>query len=285
VSAYEIALRPMAEGDIDDGLRLCRASGWNQTARDWQQFLDLTPGGAAVAERDGRVIATVATMRYGGRFAWIGMVLVDPAERGRGVGTRMLEEGLALVADLPLAGLDATPAGHPLYVRHGFREEYGLVRMQCPARLGLRSSADGVRPMTAADLAGVIAYDERVFGAGRAPMLRWMLEGAPELAWVALAEGRVSGYTFGRRGHLFWHVGPIVADDEHAAATLLDACLAAPAGGPYVVDVPRRSGGWLKVVAELGFTEQRPLTRMSRGVGRLPGHPERLFAILGPEFG
>ena len=281
----DVFVRPMVEADIADGLRLCRASGWNQTARDWEQFLRLTPGGARVAERDGRVIATVATMRYGARFAWIGMVLVDPAERGRGVGTRMLDEGLALVADLPLAGLDATPAGYPLYVKRGFREEYRIVRLQRSPPGRLPSPGPGVRPMVQTDLPAICAYDERVFGTERAAMLRWMLDGAPELAWVIESDGRLAGYTFGRLGHLFQHVGPIVADEERAAAALVTACLAGHASMPSVIDAPRRSGGWLQVLARLGFTEQRPLTRMSRGEGRLPGHPEQAFAILGPEFG
>jgi GNAT superfamily N-acetyltransferase len=284
VSATDVTLRPMTHTDIEDGLRLCRASGWNQTARDWEQFLALTPGGAAVAERGGRVIATVATVRYGGRFGWIGMVLVDPAERNQGIGTRMLDEGLALVDDLPLAALDATPAGYALYLKRGFREEYRVARLQGTAPAGLER-APGVRPMVPADLPSVIAFDEKVFGASRAAMLRWMLEGAPELAWVTLHDDRVGGFTFGRRGHLFHQVGPIVAAEEQTAATLVTACLAGHAGQSFVVDAPRRSGGWLQGLAAMGFSEQRPLTRMSRGTGRLPGRPERMFAILGPEFG
>jgi GNAT superfamily N-acetyltransferase len=94
---------------IPDGLRLCRAAGWNQTARDWAQFLDATPDGARIAVADGGVVGTAATIRYGGAFAWIGMVLVDPAVRGRGIGTRLFDEALGLLSDIPVARLDATP--------------------------------------------------------------------------------------------------------------------------------------------------------------------------------
>jgi hypothetical protein len=34
-----------------------------------------------------------------------------------------------------------------------------------------------------------------------------------------------------------------------------------------------------------GFTYSRPLVRMYRGSNDHPGRPERLCAILGPEFG
>ena len=44
--------------------------------------------GIAVAERHGRIVGTVATLPYESRFTWISMVLVDPAERGQGIGTR-----------------------------------------------------------------------------------------------------------------------------------------------------------------------------------------------------
>ena len=48
-SCMTMTLRTMTESDVEAGLRLCRASHWNQLARDWQQFLRLTPGGATVA--------------------------------------------------------------------------------------------------------------------------------------------------------------------------------------------------------------------------------------------
>ena len=42
------------------------------------------------------MIGTVATLPYG-PFTWMSMVLVDPKARRRGVGTLLLERGLALV--------------------------------------------------------------------------------------------------------------------------------------------------------------------------------------------
>ena len=110
---HAVALRSMRATDIDAGLRLCRVSGWNQVRRDWEQFLALSPDGCCVAEHEGHVVGTVATVRYGTRFGWIGMVLVDPAVRGRGIGTRLLDHALALLSDMPLVRLDATPAGTP----------------------------------------------------------------------------------------------------------------------------------------------------------------------------
>jgi len=276
----------MTAADIVDGLRLCRASGWNQTARDWEQFLALEPRGARVAEIDGRVVGTVATVRYSDRFGWIGMILVDPERRGRGIGTRLLDEAVEALADMPLARLDATPAGYGLYLKRGFTEEYRLRRLQAaqpPSTTTPRPSS--ARPMLARDLPEVCALDEEIFGADRSAMLRWLWRGAPEYAWVARQSGRLEGYAFGRHGFVFEHLGPVVAIDDPAARELVTACLGPRAGTAFVIDAPLHTASWLQSLDELGFREQRPLIRMSRGRGRIPGDPSRQFAILGPEFG
>src|SRR5689334_17433118 len=75
---HDVALRPMRGGDIDAGLRLCRLAGWDQVRRDWQRFLEGPDSSTVAAVDRDDVVATSATIRYGPRFGWIGMVLVHP---------------------------------------------------------------------------------------------------------------------------------------------------------------------------------------------------------------
>src|SRR5688572_20198533 len=113
--AARVCFRVMNPADIAAGLALSRAARWNQTEREWELFLRLNPKGCRVAVIDERVVGTVATARYEDRFAWIGMVLVDPAERGQGIGGRLMAEALYVLKDMPSIRLDATPAGHAVY--------------------------------------------------------------------------------------------------------------------------------------------------------------------------
>lgn len=280
-----VTLRPMRQHDIDAGLRLCRASGWNQVRRDWEWFLTLAPGGMWVAEHNSRVAGTVAAVRYGHRFGWIGMVLVDPAIRGRGIGTRLLDHALALLSDLPTTRLDATQAGYPLYLARQFTDERRIDRMQVLASESPVPIRAGVRPMRDSDLDDVSAFDAHVFGADRTPMLRWLWEGATAHAWVAADGSGLAGYTFGRHGHDFDHLGPIVAADADTAQGLAAACLGTQPGRKFVVDAASGDPAWVAALEGLGFRHQRHLIRMSRGAGSIPGDPSRQFAILGPEFG
>jgi GNAT superfamily N-acetyltransferase len=275
----------MRATDIDAGLRLCRLSGWNQTRRDWEQFLALNPGGACVAEYEGHVVGTVTTVRYGSRFGWIGMVLVDPAFRGRGIGTRLLDHALVLLSDMPLVRLDATAAGHDLYLTRQFVDEGLINRVEAVGPVVPSSAPDGVRPMAERDVPQVFALDQQVFGADRGLMLQWMWQGAPEYAWVSYSGDCMTGYAMGRHGHAYEHVGPIVAGEDETACRLVRACLGANSTAPFVIDAPAGHPSWQRSLEAMGFRHQRSLLRMAKGTGHIPGDMARQFAVLGPEFG
>jgi GNAT superfamily N-acetyltransferase len=281
-----VSFRDMTPDDIKAGLELCRAARWNQTGRDWELFLRLCPGSCRVAVRHERVVGTVATTSYEDRFAWIGMVLVDPAERGQGIGARLIAEALDVLKDMASIRLDATPDGHAVYQKLGFVDEYRLCRMEAaPLSGGLAPLRNPARQMMKDDLPAVAIFDREVFGADRRLTLEWMLDGAPEYAWVTEERGQIAGYTFGRRGFNFEHLGPIVAHDQQTARRLVSACLGRHASKPYIIDASHAIAGWRSWLESAGFREQRPFIRMYYRDNPYPGLPTKQFGILGPEFG
>jgi ribosomal protein S18 acetylase RimI-like enzyme len=243
--AARARFRDMTPADIAAGLKLSRAAGWNQTERDWGLFLQLSPKGCRVAVIDERVVGTVATARYEDRFAWIGMVLVDPPERGQGIGARLTAEALEVLEDMPSIRLDATPAGHAVYQKLGFVDEYRLSRMERLASSeGLSLRRNPARPMMKDDLPAVAIFDRQVFGADRRLTLEWMFDGAPEYAWIIEERGQILGYMLGRRGYNFESMGPVVAHDQRTARRMVSACLNRQAGKPFIIDASHHDADW-----------------------------------------
>lgn len=284
------AIRAMAAEDIAAGMRLCRASRWNQLEDDWRVFLNSTGSGGFLASKEDRDVGTVAFLRYD-TFAWIAMMLVDPQERGAGIGARLMEEALSALKDMDCIGLDATPMGEPLYRRFGFVNDYALVRMQAIVEAArLEAPSTGVRGMRREDLADVLRRDREVFGAGRSELLTSLLARAPECAWIAKDGAAVRGYTFGRPGWLYHQLGPVVAEDSGTARALVARGLSELDGKRVAIDAPRLDGEWLAWLGSIGFVEERPFVRMFRhSHGRhsdaSSGMPARQYAIAGPEFG
>jgi GNAT superfamily N-acetyltransferase len=299
----------MRPDDIPAGLRLCREANWNQVAADWELFLTSSPDGCRVAIDDAdKVVGSVATIRYGDDFSWIAMVLVDPPHRGKGIGRQLLKEALDVIGEATTARLDATPAGRAVYVPLGFREEYGLQRMERPATvrlsaaaremeasfgetrrsLGAGGKADttdvaAVRRMSDADFNDVVKHDRDVFGADRRVLLEMCRREAPEYAW-AIGDGGIDGYLLGRRGYSVEQLGPLVARDESMARVLVAACLAAHADRAFIIDTPI-CASWIAWLVSAGFTLQRPFTRMHRGNRPFRERVDQMFAVAGPEFG
>jgi len=280
--ADPVALRVMSPADIPDGLRLSGAAGWNQRSEDWRFLLEGNPGRFVVAVRDGRVIGSGGAACYGTTLAWVCMILVDPAERGQGIGSRIVSGVLDRLSDMRSIGLDATPLGMGVYARLGFVETSRLLRMEALPTSGEEDESP-VRPLAPGDMPAVLAMDGQVFGADRGELLRAAASRAP--AFVAVREGVVVGYCFGRDGARSRQIGPVVAPDMDLASSLVVTSLVSDVGKPVVVDAPADRPHWLALHREFGFEEKRPLVRMFRGGVRPPGLPERVWAICGPEFG
>jgi len=285
VPASRLVLRAMTTEDIAGGLRLCRASGWNQLEEDWRLFLDSPGSGGWLAARGGEVLGTAAYLRYDA-LAWIAMMLVDPAERRAGLGGRLLAEALGALGNASCVGLDATPAGQPLYRRFGFVEEYSLVRTKATIDSArFRCPAGAARRMLPGDLAAVSRKDREVFGADRGRLLAAWFRRAPECAWIVEDAAGVKGYTFGRPGWLFHQLGPVVAADAATARDLVTRCLSPLGGRTFAVDVPLLDAQWLDFLQSAGFVEERRFARMFLRGHVHPGIPTRQYAIGGPEFG
>jgi GNAT superfamily N-acetyltransferase len=273
--------RDMTAEDIAAGVTLCRQSGWNQTATDWRLLLE-PPSFFRAAVVGDRVIGTAGAVVYGKSLAWVCMVLVDPADRGRGLATRLVGEVIERLPPVDTVGLDATPRGEPVYARFGFQPSARLARLEAtsPAS-GLDAPARG-RAITEGDLERVLAEDRETFGADRGNLLRNARAAAPEFAWCEADDGSVAAYGFGRRGAHAAHLGPIAALSQAAALDIVAASFARHPGERFFLDAPPRPE-WHSALGHLGFREQRPFTRMYRGPSR--PCPPQSYAVFGPEFG
>lgn len=279
-------IRVMEPGDIASGLALCRSAGWNQLSRDWEIFLRLNPEGNRVCIIDDQVVGTVATMRYGDRFSWIGMVLVDPSYRRRGIGLKLLGQAQDFLNHEASVKLDATPEGKQVYRKLGFNDECELARMVSDDYYAQHlKSSPAPAPLKHDDIGRVTLFDLEVFGADRSALLSWMLEGAPDLAFKCERGGQLMGYCFGRPGYNYTQIGPLVASSIEVAKSLVQEALQQCGGNPVIMDVPYHDPSWNRWLHTQGFTLLRPFTRMYTGNNLSPGIPENQFAILGPEFG
>ena len=266
-------------------MRLKAAARWNQTDEDWLRLLRLCPDGCYAATAGARLVGTTTTTVYGRELAWVGMVLVDPEFRRRGIATGLVRVALEALdaAEVATVKLDATPEGAPVYEALGFEAELHIERWEGLARAKPlpAHAAEG-----APDLSQIIALDRRAFGADRSELLRALLEESYVTPAVSVgADGRLRGYALARRGALADYVGPLVAEGAETAAVLLDDVLNRLDAGRVFVDLNTTYADGARVLEARGFVKQRELIRMRRGGVSGAGTSDSVFAIAGPEVG
>jgi GNAT superfamily N-acetyltransferase len=105
-----------------------RAPGWSAA---FGALLGRDRGEVLVAEEDGTLlgVATVSynlAIRYGGEYAQLEELIVDPAARGKNVGGLLMENAVERArargcAEFGLYLLEATEHNRPFYEKFGFR--------------------------------------------------------------------------------------------------------------------------------------------------------------------
>jgi GNAT superfamily N-acetyltransferase len=277
-----LTFRPLVEGDIDAAVELDAEAGWNQIADDWR-FMLSNGHGTGVTAPDGRLVATSMVLPYGDRFAWIAMILVTADWRRRGIANMLMERAIGVCNEHGwIAGLDATEAGRPVYLPHGFRDTYGITRWMIDAPDSAVPAGD-VNALDDAGIERIAGWDHEVFGAPRDGLLRHLRARRPSLALAVEVGGEIAGYVLARGGRLATQIGPLVARNEDTAEELLIAVLSR-CDGPVFLDAVDRHERFAARIRSLGFDRQRGYERMLLNHSRPLGRSEESFLIAGPEF-
>ncbi len=287
-------LRVMTEADLPGADHLRRLVGWNQTPEDWRRMLELEPEGCFAALDGGQLAGTVTTIAYGQTLAWIGMMLVHPEHRRRGIATRLMRRAIEYLQGrgVRCTKLDATPAGLPLYQKLGFVSEWTLTRWQRPAceqgqgqplPAGLGRLPE-TRGLAETDWNVIEQIDAAAFGAPRPRLLRSLArDSAKGLVWPAGKSA--AGWGLLRSGANADYLGPVECASAQGALGLITALLEPAGARPVIWDVPDDNEAAKAAARRLGFAPLRPLTRMYLGDNLAAADRLAQFAIADPALG
>ena len=285
MAASDFEIGVLTADDLADADALVREAGWNQTEADWRVFLDF---GKVNAIRDkGKVIATAATLPYGGKFAWISMVLIAGYYRRQGLGTRLMQRCLDdLTSRNLIPVLDATHAGRDVYLSLGFEDSFGYKRLLLADRKIVPALEGNISVEAISDSAWdeLRAYDSTIFGADRSNVLSRLRGRLPEAEFCVWRGGHIAGFLLGRMGRRAAQLGPLVAENEEIACALLAQALetvSAPVYIDFIDDKPLTA----RFLATAGFAAERPLTRMLFKRNTAFQDATQSYAVAGPEFG
>ncbi|OUM00288.1 GNAT family N-acetyltransferase [Variovorax sp. JS1663] len=258
-------IRTMRPGEVALAIEWAAREGWNPGLHDAACFHAADPDGFLVAEREGEAVGCISAVSYAGQLGFIGLYIVQPAWRGRGVGLQLWQAGMARLSGR-VVGLDGVPAQQDNYRKSGFVLAWNNARFAGTAREAASATPSQIVALASVDFAALCTDDRRVFPAPRAAFLRQWIA-MPEAAGVAwMEDGRLAGWGLIRRCREGHKIGPLVADGRGIADALYAAlCARVPAGDAVYLDVPLPNAAAVALAQAQGLRSVFETARMYAG--------------------
>lgn len=279
----EWTIRPLGRAELAQHLDWAAAEGWNPGLHDAEAFHAADPEGFLLGELRGEPVGMVSAVRYGADFGFIGLYLVRPAWRGRGLGLALWQAAMARLEGRTI-GLDGVLAQQANYRRSGFQLAWRNIRYQgtispqgvTPGRLlrpGEWTDADLLRcdaPFFPGDRRRFLPCWSRLPGS-----LTLALPGAAGLAGFGTIRGCREGFK----------IGPLVAETPEGADTLLRALVLERAAGAMVqLDLPEPNPHAQALARAHGMQPVFETARMFTAPVA-PPPMERLYGVASFELG
>jgi GNAT superfamily N-acetyltransferase len=276
-------IRQMRPADLDTALGWARDEGWNPGLDDARAFFAADPSGFFMGFADGVPVACISVVKYGDGFASLGLYIVRPSHRGKGLGKAIWDAATASAGTRTVA-LDGVPAQQDNYRTSGFALAHRSARWGGRPQ-GPVATSPHVRALSSADWPAVLAYDAQCFPAPRDAFLApWLQPSAARQTAGWFEDGQLRGYGAIRRSVEGWKVGPLFADDAAVAEALIGALIGAVDADQVFIDVPEPNVAGVALARRLGLTPAFETARMYRGPDpRLP--LEHIFGITTLELG
>ncbi len=264
-------IRRMKRAELDQLVSWAAIEGWNPGLHDAELFWNADPNGFLALELHGQLAGGGAIVRHNASYGFMGLFIVRPEFRGRGLGTELWyarrDQLRARLGSGGVIGLDAVDAMIPFYARGGFSvwTRHRRYRWDQP-NLNDQSATEGlVTDLRTVDLSELLELDRVCFPGERAEFLQSWRNQPDSVAFGVVTEKGLRGMGVMRKCLEGWKIGPLFSRSPEVAQQLLTAFAARSGGAPILVDVPDNNPVAGELCRQFGMQEVFGCVRMYLG--------------------
>ncbi len=241
----KIAIRTVQnESEVELILSWAEAEKWNPGKYDYKPYFEMDKKGYLLLLVDEKPVGSISLVKYSNEFSFIGLFIVLPEYRSRGLGKVLWEAAMLNLEKFPTIGLYSVPQQVSRYSTSGFVEAYKNKRRsaQAPEKPEEISYLMDAKKNPNRMFSALCRYDKEVFTHNREKLLNSMLKMPQTFAFVSFNKNdRVNGYGIVRPCMEGFRIGPLYADDCESAKTLFRILLSRIPGKSFILDMPENN--------------------------------------------
>lgn len=209
---------------------LSERAGWNQTKTDLEAMKAHGNSSILLAtfrhENSDIPLGSGLSLSVSDDISWIGMILVHPELRRQGIARSIMSSCLEyarLIQNKSIVGLDATPQGKQVYDSLGFTDSYKIWRSEIATQPDvLTKQGINLQPF---NLKSIREYLYKKNNTERFQIVELLASLPNSKNIMAVSDGLVSGFVMSRPGRLKPFIGPLIANSDEIALSLLNQVL------------------------------------------------------------
>ncbi|EEM84329.1 MULTISPECIES: GNAT family N-acetyltransferase [Bacillus cereus group] len=282
----EIRVERLRKEKIEDIVALSSYIGWDYNREEIETIFSSGIVYGVWNERE-ELIASAAIILYEEKLASIGMVIVHPNYKGRGIGKTITNACMKSVSAQTAIMLIATDEGEFLYKKLGFRAVSYVSKYICNSynvNDYCIENEDYIMNYQECDLEELIKLDEYAFGTNRKEFLTKRIMQSEQCIVVKDEEQSVLGYGLSIQTPENKIIGPIVAKNDEMAMKIVHA-LVRGHNGKLRMDVPEGKNDFMKELEIAGFKKVNTPPIMMKNSNRLLKRNGELYSIAAQIFG
>ncbi|MGE5704245.1 MAG: GNAT family N-acetyltransferase [Clostridia bacterium] len=286
-SRIRFKMNKLGGGDIPALIALSASIGWDY---DEQEINTIMTVGTVYGHKteQGELISSAAIIPYRDNLASIGMVIVNKAYRGYGLGRELTQTCVQSVSNEVTIMLIATKEGKPLYESLGFQEvscvHKFLRENDTSLYFGDEQHEFDILPIADIHFTQVHALDQSAVGADREVFLQNRIRQAKQGIVVKEKTGKTVGYGLSVETPYNVILGPVVAINQNVAAAIINH-FAKGYRGRLRIDVPDEQRFFLPYLEKCGFQKVSQPPIMIKNAGQLPQRNRTLYGIAAQIYG
>ncbi|MCB0699991.1 MAG: GNAT family N-acetyltransferase [Chitinophagaceae bacterium] len=282
----ELEIKQLDYAGLKELMQWTEEEGWNPGPHDAEVFWATDPQGFMGIYKDEELIGGGSIVSYNGDFGFMGLFLVKPEYRSKGIGSSLwfkrrntllsrLKEGATI-------GMDGVVAMQPFYAKGGFTIAFRDERYSKAGEEHIVN--EHITSIQEEDMDAVLAYDKQCFGFDRPQFMRPWLQMPGTKTFKYMVGDELKGFAAVRRLQKDYKVCPLFADDAMVAEELYKACLNSSTGAQLIMDIPVTNAQAVELVNKYNAEYIFECARMYYGTP--PNLPiDKIFGITTFELG